>query len=246
MNRLACLIFSAILVLATGCSSYTHLGLSIDRHTFRSTPLRPVSLKLVEEASGKPLWMLDVPVNKMVVVQMNHTKTFIESGYGKVPPIGISWNIFAPDDDFGYLANNMPLPGTPVKLVYTHREDPDALYHNGPIDDVYREGTDAPVVRQFEPVAAPEKPAGPTKPATPSTPAKPIAAPDKPVEAPEKPVVAPDKPEEPKIKPPMVPISEPKPMPKPPEAAPKPPEAAPKPPEAPKGNLGATDGRKDG
>ena len=111
MKRFACLIAVAV-VSAAGCSVRAPYGISWDRHNFASYPYQQKIVSIVSQQTNETLWRLEVPVNKMAVVDLG-SQSWASGTYATE----VAWEVFKPNAFIGVLANKQELPGHPVKIV---------------------------------------------------------------------------------------------------------------------------------
>jgi len=110
-----------VAVAIAGCSTRFPYGTSWDRHNFLSTPHQPVTLTLVDTVTGDELWKLNVPVNKMAVVDLEHKDDWTPGQTPAMPAHQIKWGVMDPGEALGSLPHTQQLNGNPVKLKMTLR-----------------------------------------------------------------------------------------------------------------------------
>jgi len=111
----------AAMALCTGCVHFPY-GQSLNRHNFVSTPQMPVTLQLLDTMTGETVWELEVPINKMAVVDLDHDARWTAAQTPHMPATEIRWGIFEPSQRVGMLNEKKPLSGNPVLLKYVIRE----------------------------------------------------------------------------------------------------------------------------
>ena len=111
MKRFALLI-AVVAVSAAGCSVRAPYGISWDRHNFHSYPYQQKIVSIVSQQTNETLWRLEVPVNKMAVVDLG-SQSWASGTYATE----VAWEVFKPNAFIGVLANKQELPGHPVKIV---------------------------------------------------------------------------------------------------------------------------------
>ena len=169
-------------LLLGGCNTYTNLGFvsSRDMHPFVSSRYLPKTLMLLDVTTGDTVWKLDIPMDKMAVVQFKHEGRYLASLYPASPADEIRWEVF--DDQgtrIGYLPNSQKLNGDPVLLKVTITPKPVAA----PDSTEKPAPTTAPVDgKAAVPVPAPTP--GPAPATVPEKPADPKVAPPAPAPAP--------------------------------------------------------------
>lgn len=105
-----------------GCASAPY-GMSLDRHNFGSTQLRPARVLLVDVTDGETVWSMDVPVGKTLVVDLHQPTTWTQSTWtGAEPADRMTWGLFDTGTTFGSLEEEVELSGNPVKLELEYRE----------------------------------------------------------------------------------------------------------------------------
>lgn len=117
-------LLAAVTLFTGGCTHFPY-GMSLDKHNFVSTPHMPLTLTLVDTYSGDTVWSLDVPVNKMAVVNFDHSDHWTAAQPAALPAKKIKWDIFEPDRRYGFLKNEQKLSGNPVLLKVSIREKGD-------------------------------------------------------------------------------------------------------------------------
>lgn len=102
---------------AGGCSIFTGQqpggrATSIDQFTYVSTPYMPITVTLRDVRDGSELWSVDVPVHQKLVVRFYENKT---RDNAQLPAL-MRWQLMD-EDDVRSLANQMPVPGSPVRRL---------------------------------------------------------------------------------------------------------------------------------
>lgn len=101
---------AALSAVLTGCYSEGGPGVSIDQHTYVSTSWQPKTITLRDSRDGSSLWSHDVPVGKKLVIQFRENSAENGQSFGDAKPDLMLWELMDPDDDFGPLHNQVPVP----------------------------------------------------------------------------------------------------------------------------------------
>ncbi len=106
-----------VALLAGGCTTFSgqHPGgraASIDQYTYVSTPYMPITVTLRDVRDGSELWSVDVPVHQKLVVRFYENKT---RDNPQLPAV-MRWQLMG-ERDTRSLANQMPVPGSPVRRL---------------------------------------------------------------------------------------------------------------------------------
>ncbi|MHB1156380.1 MAG: hypothetical protein ACYC26_06010 [Phycisphaerales bacterium] len=118
MKRTTLLLLTFALLTAAGCgtANMTYV-MSLDRHSFLSTPSLPLTFVLRDTIEGKELLRIDIPINKTLVVDLDHDATWIPNQGGAAPATKIHWEIVDSDSFItGLLSNHQDLPGNDVMM----------------------------------------------------------------------------------------------------------------------------------
>ena len=121
-------------LLNAGCVHFPY-GHSDDKHNFTSTPLMPLTVSLVDTITGDTVWKMDVPINKKLVIDLDHSQQWTSAQTVHMPATKVRWNVFDPDERLGLLTHDQELTGNPIVMKVTIREkgepyevlNPDAL-----------------------------------------------------------------------------------------------------------------------
>lgn len=94
---------------------------SDDKHTFVSTTWRPWTVTLIDTRTGEPMWSMDVPVGRQLVMQFRKG-----TGPNEFKPDMMDWEIREAGRR-GALHNQIPVPPTYARrLEPTLRPTPEA------------------------------------------------------------------------------------------------------------------------
>jgi len=110
-------------VLLSGCGGGGGLwtmnwpyGASWDRHNFLSTPHRPLTILLEDTVTKDVVWKLDIPVNKMAVVDFEHEVDWTPGLQPAMPAYVVYWSIVDPGAKVGTMDHEQKLNGNPVLM----------------------------------------------------------------------------------------------------------------------------------
>ena len=103
-------------ILAAGCNPYREGGAeaSYDTTTYVSTSQLPKTVIVRDTRDGSEIWSYEVPVGRKLVVE------FLPDRNENLParPDMMRWGEMDPDDQYGSLKNEMPVPKSRIlKLV---------------------------------------------------------------------------------------------------------------------------------
>ncbi len=123
-------LFTALLV--TGCSpdhyafkSSRYSLISDDRYEFESTPYLPATVKLKETHSGTVLWHYDIPVNSVLVVDLDAEGDIEMSSVSGRPATSMTWMLYGSKRGEPTDKGEMTLQGMPVMLETSYRPGPE-------------------------------------------------------------------------------------------------------------------------
>ncbi|MBC7772013.1 MAG: hypothetical protein H7210_05925 [Pyrinomonadaceae bacterium] len=129
-SRAAALAFtlaaSASLGMLSGCYSEGGSGMSDDQHVYVSSAWQPKTVTLKDTRTGQAFWSIDIPVGKKLVIQFREGSG--EPGFtpADATPDMMLWDLMAPDEDFGPLANQIPVPPAAARrLDWVMRSTPE-------------------------------------------------------------------------------------------------------------------------
>lgn len=118
------LLIALCLLLVTGCTkTQWPFGESKNRHAFASTHATPITVLVVDTYTGEELVNVDVPIGNELIVDFDPDNFTYHQGPAP-PPSKVSWQIVHPNDWItpGFLDNQLPLPGNPVRVEVKIRE----------------------------------------------------------------------------------------------------------------------------
>jgi len=113
-----------LLIVVTGCisSRFPYMG-SYDRHNFVSTTDMPLTVTLRDTVTGEDLINVDVPVGRMLVIDLEHKEDWTASQGNAMVAEKVAWEVLDVGTIMpGFLANKMQLPGNAVMLKVTVRD----------------------------------------------------------------------------------------------------------------------------
>ena len=157
MKRTALLLLTFALLTAAGCgtANMTYV-MSLDRHSFLSTPSLPLTFVLRDTVEGKELLRIDIPVNKTLVVDLDHDTTWIPNQGGASPATKIYWEIVDSDSFItGLLSNHQDLPGNDVMMKLEVRPRESVALAKTP---AYQPTASAARLTESSPAPAPQSP----------------------------------------------------------------------------------------
>ena len=93
MARLNVIMALLGVMLLTGCWQ----DVSIDRHTFRSTPHLPATVVLMDTTNGEEFWKMDVPVCMRLRLDFSREPEVEGAVYNRNPASELTWSLL-PDD----------------------------------------------------------------------------------------------------------------------------------------------------
>ncbi|MGE3106947.1 MAG: hypothetical protein AB7G11_06870 [Phycisphaerales bacterium] len=109
-----------------GCYAEGGPGMSADQHAYVSTSWQPKTVTLRDTRTGQAFWSIDVPVGKKLVIQFRENEGVEGQTFGDATPDMMLWELLWPDDDFGPLHNQIPVPPKECrKLDLTLRAAPE-------------------------------------------------------------------------------------------------------------------------
>lgn len=103
--------------LLSGCYTEGGSGFSTDQHAYVSTAWQPKTITLVDTRTSQSFWSIDVPVGKKLVIQFRENASSPDAAPGDATPDMMLWDLMAPDDDFGPLANQIPVPPKAARRI---------------------------------------------------------------------------------------------------------------------------------
>jgi len=105
---------AALLVPAVGCYYEGGPGYSADRHAYVSRTWSPKTVTLVDVRSGEAVWSVDVPVDRKLVLGFRpgaNSENDVDN------PDLMIWDLMGPNENFGTLNNQLPVPPTHARLI---------------------------------------------------------------------------------------------------------------------------------
>jgi hypothetical protein len=124
MNTALRIVALVALVSIVGCTRFPY-GMSLDKHEFLSTPELPLTITLVDTVADQEVWRVDVPVNKKLVVDLEHAEDWRPGLTPASPAYKVSWQIMEPGAFSSILARSQELSGNPVLLKMVVRDSPE-------------------------------------------------------------------------------------------------------------------------
>lgn len=95
MAKLNFIIAMVGVMLLTGCWE----DVSIDRHTFRSTPLLPATVVLMDTTNDEEFWKMDVPVCMRLRLDFSRKPEIEGFVYNRNPASELTWTLMPDDTD---------------------------------------------------------------------------------------------------------------------------------------------------
>lgn len=80
-----------LVVPLTGCADLTENWMSMDRHTFPSTPLLPATITLVDTTTDEEFWRMEVPVCTRLRLDFDHPPEMIPIRANANPATVLNW-----------------------------------------------------------------------------------------------------------------------------------------------------------
>lgn len=123
MSRLMVFALAVMLLPLGGC--FEHIA-SINKHTFKSTPLQPTTITLVDTSTHEEFWKMDVPVCTRLVMDFDRPPE-MESIYNNVNPASIlNWKLLPLDGNDPIDKGTCYLSGCrPFLMKVTYRDSPE-------------------------------------------------------------------------------------------------------------------------
>lgn len=114
--RMVCLVGLGLLVPA--CAS-------TDRHTFKSTPLLPTTLSLVDTTSDAVFWRMDIPTGHRLTVDFDHDGTFGVFRTKTNSATAMNWRLRQIDSSRCVDRGELDLSGLPLTMKVAYRPSPE-------------------------------------------------------------------------------------------------------------------------
>jgi len=95
MSKFNFIIAMVALMFLTGCWE----DVSIDRHTFRSTPHLPATVVLMDTTTGEEFWKMDVPVCMRLRLDFSREPETEGLKYNRNPASEMTWTLMSDDTD---------------------------------------------------------------------------------------------------------------------------------------------------
>lgn len=118
-------------VLFSGCLHHYALNnarlpmASQDRYEFESTVSRPLTVVLAEIHGDRPIWSMDIPVDHVLVVDLDRYDEIELVSVSGRPAQRMSWYLYGPDRGLPVDQGTLELPGVPVILKVEPRVAPE-------------------------------------------------------------------------------------------------------------------------
>ena len=114
--RMMCLVGLGLLVPA--CASQ-------DRHTFKSTPLLPTTLSLVDTTSDAVFWQMDIPTGHRLTVDFDHDGTAGVFRTKTNPATAMHWRLRQIGTSECVEQGELDLSGLPLIMTVAYRPSPE-------------------------------------------------------------------------------------------------------------------------
>ena len=106
-----------LLAFLAGCAGYDPGGpmMSIDQHTYDSTPDRPQTVTLSDHTTGQALWTMPIPIGSKLVIQFRKG----ENKTDPVRPDVMHWEVMPIDQYYKKVLDNaMPVPPSYMRILH--------------------------------------------------------------------------------------------------------------------------------
>lgn len=169
MARLNFIIAMLSVMLLTGCWE----DVSIDRHTFRSTPHLPATVVLMDTTNGEEFWKMDVPVCMRLQLDFSRKPEIEGMVYNRNPASELTWSLMPDDTDKVIDQGQCFFDGCrPFLMKVRYREAPETRDNGASIvrtaPGAKPAGMTSQLMGQATPAAAPQTQAVQTASATPT------------------------------------------------------------------------------
>ena len=98
---------------------------SLDRHTFKSTPLLPTTLSLVDTTSDAVFWRMEIPTGYRLTVDFDHDGTVGVLRTKTNPATAMQWRLRQIGTDGCVDQGELDLSGLPLIMKVAYRASPE-------------------------------------------------------------------------------------------------------------------------